>query len=110
MRPRQEGARKAAEDKIYASATGPLIKYEKNTIPLARPQNMKNDTPSAFFLFFLRKIAFRTHERNTACQNRKKIVYGEYFKGSCLTHLRCICLVFMNVFVIIVVRACLTFL
>ena len=57
VRPRQEGASKAAEDKIYASATGPLIKYEKNTIPLARPQNMKNDTPSAFFLFFLRKIA-----------------------------------------------------
>ena len=29
VRPRQEGARKAAEDKIYASATGPLIKYKK---------------------------------------------------------------------------------
>ena len=29
VRPRQEGARKAAEDKIYASAIDPFIKYGK---------------------------------------------------------------------------------
>ena len=79
-----------------------------DSAPLAGPQNMKNNNPSAFF-FLLREIALRTHERNTVCQNRK-IVYGEYFQGSCLTHWRNICLVFVNVFVIILGMACLTFL
>ena len=81
VRPRQEGARKAARDKIYASVTGPPIRYKKNTIPLARPPNMKNNNPSAFF--FLEKKLPSGPMKEILLVKTEKIVYGEYLKGSC---------------------------